>query len=119
MPAPVVRKLLIWAVLLLTPFTGVRVVCIDAPADVAETRVTASPDCDEVCARPLKPQAKRGGFNCALKADACNQLLASTVAVVPASDAPVLQLVPTHVVSVAGPQYAAPALFPDSPPPKA
>jgi hypothetical protein len=116
----VARKLLIWAVLLLTPFTGVRVVCLDSPADVAEadSRLSPSQDCDEVCARPQKPRPKRGGFTCALKADTCSQLLTATVAVVPTDGSPGLQLVPTVFESPVGPQYVAPVLPLDSPPPK-
>ena len=115
------RRILIWAVLLITPLTGVRIVCIDAPADLTTSapRVSASQDCDEWCARPPKPQPKRGNVSCALNADTCNQLLAATVAVVPAYSSPSVQLVPTTVASVDGPQYAAPVILPDSPPPKA
>ena len=114
------RNILIWAVLLLSPFTGVRVVCIDAPEIVApDSQVAASEDCDEWCARPPKPQSKRGDVSCALNADTCNQLLTATVAVVPACSSPGVQLVPAAVVSVDGLTYAAPAVLPDSPPPKA
>ena len=114
----VARRILIWAVLLITPFTGVRVVCLDAPADATVPEIAASQDCDEWCPRPPKAQPKRGDVSCALKAGTCNQLLAATVAVVPACSSSSLQLIPTAVTSLDAAQYAAPVILPDSPPPK-
>ena len=113
-------KLLIWALLAVVPFTSLRVICIDPPADVltseSEVVLAEDPHCRELCAR-LKAAA--AGSNCAITASSFVLLEATVIAL------PTAQTV-LHVDGVAVPfnserpqSYLAPALSRQSPPPKA
>ncbi|HEY3092008.1 MAG TPA: hypothetical protein VGJ52_02880 [Vicinamibacterales bacterium] len=79
------RKFLLSALLVTMPFSGIRVICVDAPAAAsAATTQTAADDCEQICARHHHVSSDTTGSNCVLTADVCALLaFASTVSIGP------------------------------------
>jgi hypothetical protein len=111
-------KLLIWALLVVVPVTSLRVVCMDAPAEVSvrESGGSETAHCREMCARI---KAAASGSNCAVTAASLVLLEAALIGLPPVQ--PVLRV--HHVAVLFNPDhsdaYLAPELNRQSPPPKA
>jgi hypothetical protein len=114
------RRLLIWSLLALAPFTGVRMVCVDRPVESKAVSAAAG-DCDEFCLRPTAraPQDAHGDIDCVLLADGAVLMVVSGVAVLPAQPAIsfIVEALP-YELNVTD-FYLSPTLSHDSPPPKA
>ena len=82
MPA-VIRNLVLGTLVAILPFSGMRMICIDAPAAGARAATTeaAADDCERICAR-RHVSSDTNGTNCVLTADACASMaFATTIAV--------------------------------------
>jgi hypothetical protein len=114
------RRLLIWSLLALAPFTGVRMVCVDRPSQ-ARVVSESSGDCDEFCLRPTTraPQDAHDAMDCVLLADGAVLMVVSGVAVLPAQSAIkfIVEARPYELTVVDF--YLSATLSHHSPPPKA
>ena len=113
------RRLLIWSLLVFTPFTGVRMICVDTPARTAAT-VDAGADCEQFCLRQKAraPEGPHGDIDCLLVAGGAVVMVVSGEAILPTppairfvAEARPYELVVTDL-------YHSPALSLLSPPPK-
>jgi hypothetical protein len=83
---------------LVMPFSGMRVICLDSPADASNSSAPAAPapdDCERVCA--LHQPASGNGSHCALSPDASSLLVFAGAAVVRPLEPPQVPLVVTAV----------------------
>jgi hypothetical protein len=114
---PVVRTVLVWAMLAMVPLTSVRIVCItEGPRATKAGQPGDALDCVTLCSRHPQPHVKT---RCILVEDpSCAFALGSAIAIVP--QPPVLTHTRTHVSLDAAPTPVLPFTFPDphSPPPK-
>jgi len=112
------RKLLISALLLVIPFSGMRVICLErAPERGATVHVAGEADCDQICA--VRPGTGANGSECALMADASALIVFAAAAVLPSQQpmrAPAAVLVEA---TEASDFYLEPGLAHLSPPPRA
>jgi hypothetical protein len=111
------HKLLLWAVLALVPFAGIRVVCIDLPVEVSVPveGQTEGHACKELCARV---KAQGSGTNCVLSGGGASLLLMESVAVLPARTPLPFETVTARFDAELQDFYLAPLLARHSPPPK-
>lgn len=114
------RTLLIWSLLALTPFAGVRMVCVQRSADVpAVSGIDA--DCDQFCVRrgdrPGAPS--RATVDCVLFGDGLLLVTFAGVAVLPQPPATFESVAARPFALDVVNYYLSPLLSRDSPPPKA
>jgi hypothetical protein len=112
------NKLLIWAVLALTPFAGVRVICLDSPpaaAAPADGQVDGH-SCREICARIKQAPS---GSACALSATGESLLVIDGIAVMPPETRIAARRVTFRSESERREVYSSPAIARPGPPPKA
>ena len=109
--------------LVITPFSGIRVSCIDAPTDVsgrlsAPTEIGA--DCERLC--PLRQASStantEGGSGCALSADVSSLSLFASIAVLGSPEPLQIPLVVPAVYADSPRFYLEPDLAHLGPPPK-
>jgi hypothetical protein len=113
-----ISKIVAWALLSIIPLTGLKMICVAAPATSAQAASSAagSDECGEMC--PRKPVHKAPAPGCVVVADGCSIELLGVVAVL-ASTPPatfVGQTTPMMFPPTAA--HSAPALSQPSPPPK-
>ena len=116
---PVIRKLVLGTLLAIMPFSGLRVIYVDSPADVSRSspRNEEGADCARLC--PLhQPSRTESGSECALSADASLQSLFASVAIPLPQEPPQVPLVVAHTCSDSPGFYLEPALAHLGPPPR-
>lgn len=122
------RKLVFGTLIVIMPFSGVRVICIDSPTDVSESTAHTEEmtDCERLC--PLHPpsgtpsrttpSSTENGSDCALSTDGASlSIVASSAVPRPQEPLPV-PLVSAPTYSEAPRFYSEPALAHLGPPPK-
>lgn len=113
------RKLLISALLLIMPFSGMRVICLEPagePSGLGD-HAESGTDCDRICALHRPDGGEQS--SCALTADASALMMFACAAVLP-SQQPMRAPVVVFVHDEDAPQlYLEPGLAQLSPPPKA
>ncbi|MBA2305823.1 MAG: hypothetical protein H0W08_24765 [Acidobacteria bacterium] len=112
------HRFLIWSLLVFTPFTGVRMICVERPPQSVAADVAG--DCDQFCLRPSAraTEGVHGDVDCALLADGAVFMVVSGVAVLPAQIA-LRIVVETRVYeSAVTDSYRSPAVAHPLPPPK-
>jgi hypothetical protein len=114
------RKLLVSALLVVMPFSGMRVICLDpsAEASTAADQDEQSSDCDRICAlhRPIDSGT---GSNCALTADPSSLVIIAGSAVLPWKQPMQLPTVVLLQHDDISQLYLEPGLARLNPPPKA
>ena len=116
------RTLLVWLLLGIAPFTGVRLVCIEQPlSQSGGIRVETEPHCDTFCPRPARDRSLRStmaDMECLFLSNGTLLMVVGDIAVLPAS--PVVSFDPrpaaTHREPYAG--YLGPLLGPQPRPPR-
>jgi hypothetical protein len=121
------RKLLASALLLFMPFAGMRVVCVDGPADAtgateqAERGVEA--DCERLCpwhpAESGSPVHSGDRSDCAMTADGASFVVMAATSVLPAQALLQADMIASEAHFEAPQLYVEPGLSHLSPPPKA
>jgi hypothetical protein len=120
------RRLAAGLVLVILPFSGVRVICVEVPADAAAPQAPSQQaddisDCEHLCAlhHVTSSDADSGsGTRCALSADPSCFNLSGTLAIVPAYQPFTVSIV-ASAIAVDAPQfYLEPAVAHLGPPPK-
>ena len=79
-----IRKVLLWALVAVMPFSGMRVMCVDAPLAATTPGGQAhTSDCERLC--PLPEAAARSGSesDCAMTVDSSLIIMAGAIAVFP------------------------------------
>jgi hypothetical protein len=111
------NKLLVWVVLLLTPFAGVRVLCVDAPAEVSTAggEQLEGHSCQEICARI---KGAPSGSNCVLSGAGESLVLVEGVAVLPAETRIAADSTRRRLEPALHDLYLTPLLARPSPPPR-
>jgi hypothetical protein len=117
------RKLVFGTLLVLMPFSGMRVICVGLPTDVSasKARTETGTDCERLC--PLHPPSaapsgSQNGSDCALSSDASSIGIFASIAV-PQPQEPLHVPVVVSEVSADAPRfYLEPALAHLGPPPK-
>lgn len=120
--SPVMRKFVPWALLLVLPFSGIRVICIDSPTDVSgsSARTEHGSDCERLC--PLHESASNDSSendpDCSLSADASSLSVFASITIPRPQE--LLQITLRAVATYAdSPRfYIEPGLAHLSPPPK-
>lgn len=113
------RKLLLGTLLVIMPFSGLRVICVESPAGMssASPRHEKGSNCERLC--PLHQQSgTERGSDCALSAGASLPSLFVSVALPMPLDPPQVPLVVAHTYFDAPGFYLEPALTHLGPPPK-
>jgi hypothetical protein len=102
------------------PFSGMRVICVDAPTEAsAATTQTTADDCEQICARHHHLSSDTTGSNCVLTADACALIaFASTVSIGPEQSSAGLTLDVSAAPADASRGWLEPELAHQVPPPK-
>lgn len=116
---PVMRRLVLGTLLVIMPFGGVRVMCVDSPADMSRSspRNEKDADCVRLCALH-QPSRTESGSDCALSAGASLPSLFASVAIPLPQEPPRGPLVVAHTYSNSPGFYLEPALAHLGPPPK-
>jgi hypothetical protein len=116
---PVMRNLVLSALLVTLPLGGMRVICLNEPADLTNSTVASNTDsgCERLCARHHS-SSDGDGSNCALTTDPCALIaFASTSALCPEESLGITLCVSAVPADV--PRYAPePELARRVPPPK-
>jgi hypothetical protein len=114
------RGVLLWALILVLPFGGMRVMCVEAPllAPGAAHHQHGS-DCERLCPLPEPVASPRDGSDCSMSVD--NSLIVISAAVCTSPMAMVTPAIDAaqHDFSDHPARYHAPGLSPTTPPPKA
>lgn len=114
------RKILVAALVFVTPFSGMRVICLDPPTNVSTSADDAEDrsDCERLCA-VQRPNGSGSGSNCALTADGSLIVVGAATAVIPVQEPMRLPTVTRLDVSDIDQRYIEPALARLNPPPEA
>jgi len=114
---PWIRRVIVWALLAISPLSGVRIVCvIDLHASDASLQADDALGCQTVCS--LHPRASYR-TRCALVEDpTCAYVLGSTTAVLPEKPAVPFTMTSEQLERAHDTAYDRPALDRASPPPK-
>jgi len=118
-----VRKIvLLWALLLLVPFTSLRMVCVELAGQRPASRASTSPpECDDLCPRDAAPQRNESSEDspgCLLVAGGCSAVAALVVAL-PSPPVPLPAPAATLIrMSADRELYAGPVPALAGPPPK-
>jgi len=123
------RRFVLGALFIVTPFSGVRVICVDSPMEPRHpvARAEAVSDCERLC--PLHPPSstsrdtERGGdtenaSDCALSVDGATMSVVAGIAVPQPQGAFPVPAIVTVVVANSPRLYVEPALAHLAPPPK-
>ena len=111
------RRLLVCTLLAVMPFGGMRVICLDTPAESPTTAAHADgSDCDRLCV--VHHPARSGDTDCSITADPSSMMVVGTVAVAPAADVLRAPSIIVYTCSEAPFLYLDPGLSHLSPPPK-
>lgn len=116
------RTLLVWLLLGIAPFTGVRLVCIERPlSQRGNTRAETEPHCDTFCPRPARGDRLRSSvanMECLFLADGTLLMVVADIAVLPAP--PVVPFEPRPAAMHSEPHvgYLGPLLTPQPRPPR-
>jgi hypothetical protein len=126
-----IRTFAVGALLLVLPFGGIRVICVEAPADPSGSAASQNEqplsDCERMC--PFHPPAETSsvtahssdsgdGSDCALSSDGSGLSIVATVAVVRPHQPLQVPVTVSLVIAEAPQLYAEPALALLGPPPK-
>ena len=122
-PSLAMKTLLVWALLALVPFSGVRMLCLDRAGIGARVRPSAAavrPEdaaaCRKTCALHAHPAPKPA---CVLVADAaCAFLMGIAPAVVPVSPGLSIARMAARVELIPSDSYRSLVLSPPGPPPR-
>ena len=122
------RRLVLGTLLVLTPFAGIRVICVDSPLESSHpvARVEAVSDCERLC--PLHPPSSspdaespgdtQSSSDCALSVDGATMSVVLSAAVPRPQVAFPVSALATVVVADSPRLYVEPALAHLGPPPK-
>lgn len=108
------------ALLVVIPFSGMRVICVDQPTEAVATtaHIGSSDDCDRLCV--IHHPANSGNdTNCSLSADASSLIVVAGIAVIPAEQTLGRPTVVPHTYIEAPQLYLEPGLAHRNPPPEA
>ena len=111
------RTLVIGALIALMPFSGMRVICLSAPAEsTSSAPVDPQTECERLC--PLHQPSQEDGSDCALSAEGLSIVASSGIAVVQVQVPPQVPDV-APVVYIETPRFLPEPELPHfSPPPK-
>jgi hypothetical protein len=113
-----ISKIFVWALLAIIPLTGLKMICVAAPANASTTAASSdgSEECGDMC--PRKPAHRSAAPGCVLVADDCTIELVGVIAVLPLAPPVTFQLQARSFSFPPAPAPSAPALSQPSPPPK-
>lgn len=122
------RRVVLWALVAVLPFSGMRVMCIDPPAAATssieradETSATGhaehTSECDRLC--PLPRRSANDDRDCALTVDGSLLIMVAGGAVFPIQEPPRAPATARHRFSDPPQLYLEPGLARLNPPPKA
>jgi hypothetical protein len=122
------RRLVLGTLLVITPFSGMRVICIDSPTDMSgsSANIQNITDCERLC--PLHPppdapssptpSGTQNDSDCALSTDTISLSIVASTAVLRPQEPQQVPLVVSAVSADAPWFYQEPALSHLGPPPK-
>ena len=114
------RGVLLWALIAVLPFGGMRVMCVQAPpAAPGAAQHEHGSDCERLCPLPEASARSADGSECSMSVDNSLIVLAAAVATSPAGGATPAIVVPQHDFIDYPSLYDAPGLSRTTPPPKA
>lgn len=116
------RTLVLGTLLVILPFSGMRVICVGVPTDVSPSnaRTEQGTDCERLCPLHLPSVAPSSpdGSDCALSSDASSLGIFASIAVLQPQEPLHVPLVVSAVSADAPRFYLEPALPHLGPPPK-
>ncbi len=117
------RRLVLGTLIVIMPFSGMRVICADPPAEATTSSAPSveASDCERLCPvhRPSDtPSSTKNDRGCALSADDCSLIAFATVAVFRPQEPPQVPLVVPAVYAESPRFCLEPELAPAGPPPR-
>jgi hypothetical protein len=116
----VTRKVLLWALVVVMPFGGMRVMCVEAPLAATTAAVHAhDSDCERLCPLPPAVANSGNGSDCAMTVDNSLIIMAAAVAVFPVQPPLAHATFVQHEFADPSRRYLEPWLAQPNPPPEA